>query len=187
MRSLSSLPALLGATFLLFGAPASATVYLPADFAEMVTASTFIVHGRVVDTRSEPTADRRAIATYVTVTVAQPLKGRPGEAITFRVPGGQIGRYRRVVVGAPELEPGDEVILFLTSRGPSIPYVFGLSQGVYRVSRASGRALVSPPAILPRGAEGNAAERVVRGDPARRSLPLDEFAREVRAVMERGR
>jgi hypothetical protein len=162
--------------------PASATVYLPADFTEMVNASTFIVHGSVVDVRSETTSDRRAIVTYVTVDVAQPLKGTPGVSVTFLVPGGQIGRYERIVVGAPQFDRGDEVVLFLTSRGPSIPYVFGLSQGVYRVSRASGRALVVPPAVLVRQGEGNAAGRVVRGDPARRALPLDEFAREVRAT-----
>lgn len=166
--------------------PVLATVYVPADFTEMVTASTFIVHGRVADVRSEPTFDRRAIVTQVTVDVAQPLKGRPGESITFRVPGGQVGRYRRVIVGAPEFDRGDEVILFLTSRGPSIPYVFGLSQGAYRVSRASGRAVVTPLALIGRGGDG-VAEPIVRGDPARRPLPLEEFAREVRAVMERSR
>jgi hypothetical protein len=167
--------------------PASATVYLPADFAEMVTGSIFIVHGSVVDVRSETTSDRRSIATYVTVDVEQPLKGKPGKSLTFLVPGGQVGRYERVVVGAPLFDRGDEVVLFLTARGPSIPYVFGLSQGVYRVARTSGRALVMPPAVLARQGEGAANGRLVRGDPARRPLPLDEFAREVRLLAERGR
>ena len=167
---------------LLLAAPAAATVYVPVDFADMVTTSKIIVHGRVVNVRSEPTVDRSTIATYVTLDVDQPLKGRVGESITFRVPGGQVGRYRRVVVGAPRFDRGDEVIVFLTSRGPSIPYLFGLSQGVYRVSRASGRAVVAPPAIV---ANSPGAERVVRGDPARRALPLEAFAREVRSVVER--
>jgi hypothetical protein len=161
-------------------APAGATVYVPTDFREMVTLSRFIVHGRVVDVRSDPTPDRRTIVTHVTVAIADALKGTPGEEVTFRVPGGQVGRYRRIVVGAPQFERGDEVVLFLSARGPSIPYVFGLSQGVYRVSRASGRAVVLPPAIMARGAQ---AERVVRGDPARRPLPLEDFARDVRTAM----
>ena len=174
--------------FLFFaGAPASATVHLPADFAEMVGTSTFIVHGSVRDVRSETTSDRRAIVTYVTVNVSQPIKGTPGESVTFMVPGGQVGLYERIVVGAPQFARGDEVVLFLAARGPSIPYVFGLSQGVYRVSRRNGRPLVLPPAVLSRQAEANATGRIVRGDPARRPLPLDEFAREVRQVMERGK
>ena len=168
----------------LHAAPARATVYLPADFTEMVTTSAFILHGTIADVRSEPTEDRRAITTYVTVDVAETLKGRPGESITFRVPGGQVGRYRRIVIGAPQFSRGDEVVVFLTSRGPSIPYVFGLSQGVYRISRASGRALVTPPLVV---GSGDSAERIVRGDPARRPLPLADFAREVRSVMERPR
>jgi hypothetical protein len=175
----------LALTFLLLPAAALATVYVPADFTEMVAASRFVVHGTIVDSRAEPTADRTGIVTFVTVDVAQPLKGTPGQSITFRVPGGQVGRYRRVIVGAPEFERGDEVVLFLTSRGPSFPYVFGLSQGVYRVSRSNGRAIVVPPPISLR--EGSAPGLVVRGDPARRTLPLDEFAREVRAAMERAR
>jgi hypothetical protein len=168
-------------------ASVSATVYLPADFAEMVTVSTFIVHGSVVDVRSETSADRRAIVTYVTVDVTQRLKGTPGELVTFLVPGGQVGPYERIVVGAPQFDRGDEVVLFLSARGPSIPYVFGLSQGVYRVSRANGRALVMPPTPLARQGDAGGSSRVVRGDPARRPLPLEEFAREVRLLAERAR
>lgn len=185
MRILPFIPLTL--LLLFHGTPASATVYLPADFAEMVTLSTFIVHGRVVDVRSETTSDRRGIVTLVTVDVTQPLKGTPGESVTFLVPGGQVGPYERVVVGAPRFDRGDEIVLFLSSRGPSIPYVFGLSQGVYRVSRATGRALVVPPATFARPGESIPAGRLVRGDPARRALPLDEFAREVRLVTERAR
>jgi hypothetical protein len=169
---------------LLIASPAYATVYVPVDFSEMVTTSKFIVHGRVIDVHSEPTMDRSAIATYITIEVEQPLKGNARDSITFRVPGGEVGRYRRVVVGAPRFTRGDEVIVFLTSRGPSIPFLFGLSQGVYRVSRATGRALVTPLVLTAEGAE---AGRVVRGDPARRPLALDDFAREVRAVVERVR
>ena len=174
-------------TLLLHAAPARATVYLPADFVEMVDASIYIVHGSVVDVRSEAIADRRSIVTYVTVDVTQQLKGSPRESVTFLVPGGQAGHYERIVVGAPRFEEGDEVVLFLTTRGPTIPYVFGLSQGVYRVSRATGRALVMPPAVLGREADAADSGRLVRGDPARRPLALDDFTGHVRAAMERRR
>jgi hypothetical protein len=164
-------------------APVSATVYLPVDFTEMVTAAKDIAHGQVVDVRSELTADRRSIVTYVTMAVEQHLKGSFGESVTFRVPGGQVGRYRRIIVGAPTFERGDEVVVFLTSRGPSVPYLFGLSQGVYRVARPrDGGVMIT--ALPPLAARAGAAERVVRGDPARRPLTLEEFAREVRAIVE---
>jgi hypothetical protein len=164
---------------------ASATVLLPADFATVVNESTIAVHGTVVDVRSGLTGPRRTIESIVTVSVITPLKGRPGTTVSFRVPNGQIGRYRRVMVGAPEFEKGDEIVVFLKGQAPSMPSVFGLSQGVYRVARdGASRALVTPPPVMARGV---AAERVVRGDPVRTPMPVDQFAREVRAVLERAR
>ncbi len=159
-----------------------ATVMLPADFEQMVDGSQLIVHGRVLDVRAQTTLGRRNIECLVTVSIIEPLKGQPGPTVVFRIPGGQIGRYRRVMVGAPAFVEGDEVVLFLSGRAPVMPMPFGLSQGVYRVIRdANGRALVTPPLVT---AGGAVPERVVRGDPARRPLALDLFSREVRRVAE---
>ena len=161
---------------------AFATVQLPVEFGEMVQGSQLVVHGRVVDVRSQQTGDRRSIETIVTVAVAEALKGRPGDTVTFRMPGGDVGRIRRVMVGVPRFTSGDDVIVFLRGVPPALPTVFGLSQGLYRVARtADGRAVVAP-AILTSPAVGT--ERVVRGDPARQPLALEVFAREVRARVE---
>ena len=162
-----------------------ATVVLPADFVTVVTESTTAVHGTVVDVQSGLTGPRRSIESIVTVAVITPLKGTPGTSVSFRVPNGQVGRYRRVMVGAPEFEEGDEVVVFLQGRAPAMPSLFGLSQGVYRVTRDElSRALVTPPPVMARGL---GAERVVRGDPVRAPMPVDQFAREVRSVLERAR
>ena len=161
---------------------AHATVQVPVEFGEMVQGSQLVVHGRVVDVRSQQTGDRRSIETIVTVAVAEALKGRPGDTVTFRMPGGDVGRIRRVMVGVPRFSSGDDVIVFLRGAPPAMPTVFGLSQGLYRVARtADGRAVVAP-AILSSPAAGT--ERVVRGDPARQPLALDAFAREVRLRAE---
>ena len=102
--------------------------------------------------------------------------------MTVLVPGGQVGRYERMVVGAPRFGRGDEVVVFLAGRPPALPSIFGLSQGVYRVTRDAGaRVMVMPPRIA--ASDG----RVVRGDPARVPLPIEAFAREVRAALERAR
>jgi hypothetical protein len=156
----------------------SATVLVPADFAEMVAGSQLVVYGRVVDVRSQMVGDRRTIESVVTVSVAQAIKGDPGATVSVRVPGGVVGRYRRFMVGAPSFRPGEEVVLFLSGRPPAIPMPFGLSQGVYRVTRdAGGRGLVAPPPLV----EG----RVVRGDPARTPLEVSAFVQQVRAAMDR--
>ena len=151
-------------------------VIVPADFAEMVAGSQTVVHGRVVDVRSQMVGDRRTIESVVTVAVQETIKGEPGASVVMRVPGGQIGRYRRFTVGAPSFTPGDEVVLFLSGRPPAMPMPFGMSQGVYRVSRsADGRQIVAAPAA----AEG----RIVRGDPARRPVDVSTFVQQVRAAM----
>ena len=159
---------------------AFATVVLPADFATVVNGADVIVAGRVVDVRSQLT-DSRSIESFVTVAVSDVLKGEPGRTLTFRVPNGTVGRYRRITIGAPEFMEGDRVVLFLRARAPGVPTLFGLSQGVYRVAATASGDLVLPAPVMARGV---AAERVVRGDPARKPLPLAEFLGQVRAALE---
>ncbi|MBI2187859.1 MAG: hypothetical protein HYU37_12210 [Acidobacteria bacterium] len=150
--------------------PASATVLLPADFETVVSESVLIVYGRVVDVRSAVSAPPRGIETFVTVAVVDALKGSPGPRVMFRVPNGQVGRYRRVLVGAPEFEEGDEVVVFLDGRPPAVPALFGLNQGVYRVARHQG----APTVVMREGA-------------ARGPLALTAFAREIDSILERRR
>jgi hypothetical protein len=77
------------------------------------------------------------------------------------------------------LRSGDLVVLFLGAQGPAIPVPVGLTQGVFRVTLdpRSGTVLVMPPPL-----KASAAGRVIRGAAERRSLTLDAFAQEVRAV-----
>ncbi len=153
-----------------------AMVVVPAEFSEMVAASQTIVQGRIVDVRSYETAGRRTIESLVTVQVVDAIKGQPGATAYFKLPGGQVGRYRRVVVGAPQFAPGDEVVLFLKGSAPAVPMPFGLTQGVYRISRdGSGRAVVAPSVT-------DGSGRIVRGDPARSPLELSAFATMVRSI-----
>src|SRR5262245_38599328 len=163
-----------------------ATVLLPAEFREIVAGSQIIVYGRVTDVRPEWSGDRTRIDTVVTVTAGTYLKGGPGRSVTFKVPGGQVGRYRNLVVGAPQFQAGEEAIFFLSASGPSIAHVFGLSQGVFRVKvDARGQRLVVPPVLM---SESEVAQLVTRGDPTRRQLSLDQFAATVRqAVSSSGR
>jgi len=159
-----------------------ATVLLPAEFREIVSGSQVIVYGRVTDARAEWVDNRRRIDTVVTVQAGTYLKGGPGDTVTFRVPGGEIGVYRNVMVGAPEFKPGDEAVFFLVARGPEVPHIFGLSQGLFRVrlEGRSARRIVVPPALM---AKSDSPEVVTRGAADRQSRPLDVFAAQVRAVL----
>lgn len=178
------------ALFLLLTGAASATVLVPADLDELAREATAIVHGRVVSVQGVWTAGRRSIETVVTLEVSTALKGQPGREVSLRVPGGELGRYRSVMVGAPVFREGQEVIVFIAGAAPALPHLLGLGQGVYRVRRdlRSGVALVMPP---PATADAVRAGRVQRGDPARQLVTLDEFSRQVQSAigstLERGR
>jgi hypothetical protein len=181
MRILALLSALFSA--LLFSASTlSATVVLPAEFSEVVNGSQIIVYGRVAEVRPEWTDGRRRIESVVTVEAASFLRGTPTRTVSFRVPGGQIGRLKSVTVGAPEFRAGEEVVLFLRGQGPSVPQVFGMHQGVYRVrvDARSGDRMVSFP-LLGRTEE---PQKVVRGAIERRPLPLAQFTQTVRTVLQ---
>lgn len=158
-----------------------ATVLLPAEFREIVGESEIIAYGRVLDAAPELSADRKQIDTVVTFEVGTYLKGAQGATLTFRVPGGQIGRYRSITVGAPTFEPGDEAVLFLRRREDALPFVFGLNQGVFRVQRdpRTQRRMVLPPLM----ARSETPESVVRGAGGRAPMPLESFGARVSEVM----
>jgi hypothetical protein len=164
-----------------FAVPAPATVLIGADLGELTRDARAIARGRVVAVDARWTPDRRTIETIVTLDVESYLKGALGGTVQFRVPGGSLGRFRSVVVGAPAFAVDDRVVVFLGARGPSVPYVVGFSQGVYRIARSGDGStwVVTPPAMLPAAA---GTVPIVRGDPARRPLPLTDFEQRVRAL-----
>src|SRR6266851_6237605 len=169
---------------LLLAVPAGATTIIPADLDELSRDARAIVRGRVAAVDPQWTEDRGTIETMVTLEVESYLKGDLGPTLRFRVPGGELGRFRTIVVGAPAFAVDQRVVVFLGARGPSVPYVLGLSQGVFRVVRAIDNSgwFVTPPAILPALTGTAAAGHVVRGDRSRRALPLADFEQRVRAL-----
>jgi hypothetical protein len=162
-------------------ATAAATVLLPIEFKELVTISSAIVRGHVVDVRADWVDGRRAIETRLTIEADEYLKGQLGGTVTVRVPGGQIGRYRTVFVGAPEFHDGDEVVLFLRTYGDRVSIV-GLSQGAYRVQTdGAGRRLVTSPVVM--ALPGADRQPVVRGAATRRPIAVDAFRDLVKRVV----
>jgi len=158
--------------------PVGATTLVPADIGVLAHDAIAIARGRVVAAEGRWTDDRRTIETLVTLQVEAYLKGDLGTTVQFLVPGGRLGRYRSVFVGAPEFAPDERVVVFLGAHGPSMPYLVGFSQGVYRVIRSAGADLVSPPPVWP----SETGTAVVRGDPARTTPPLADFEQRLHAL-----
>jgi hypothetical protein len=171
---------LIAIVFSFVSGAAGATVLVPADLGELSRDARAIARGRIVALDVQWTDGRRGIETVVTLEAETYLKGNLGETVQFRVPGGSLGRFRNIVVGAPQFALGQRVILFLGARGPTVPFVLGLSQGVFRLAQnGGGDWMVTPPAVLPtmRGP-------IVRGNLTMRAAPLADFEREVRALAE---
>lgn len=160
-------------------APLGALTVAPATFEELVRESVAVVHGRVRDVRASWTSDRRTIQSAVTVEVMTSLKGADVETTTFVVPGGEAGGRLLVVPGAPTFRVGDEVVLFLAGRAPSLPQPVGLSLGVYRVTR-QGQA----PMVVPSPIHEAVAGPVRRGAATRAPRTLTSFAADVRRLAE---
>jgi hypothetical protein len=160
----------------------SATVVVPAAFVELVSESSLFVRGRITDVRTVPVPDG-GIDSIATVAVVSVLKGQADSVVFVRAPGGQLGRTRFVMVGAPVLTVGQSAILLLTRGADGLWRPLALSAGVVPVQRdrVTGRAVVTPPvATVGRPSTGP----VVRGDLRRRPIPVEEFDSWIRAAAE---
>jgi hypothetical protein len=154
---------------------AAATTLVPTDVAEMSREARAIALGRVVTMEARWSADRRRIETLVTLQTEAYLKGSLGGSLRFLLPGGELGRFRSIVVGAPQLAVGQDIVVFLGARDPGVPFILGFNQGLFRVAASNGVRVVKPagPALRLEG------EQAV--------MPLEQFARRVRTLAGGGR
>jgi len=162
------------------GPPAAATIVVSLDLAQLVQGADTVAYGRVVDVFTVR-VDGRYSETLVTLAPSALLKGQASGDIVFRVPGGEMGRYRTVVVGAPVLHVNDEVVVFLAGQPPRVPHVVGFSQGVLPIMRDEARR---PIVLAPPVADRLGGQRVVRGGAPTRVMMLSAFADDVRAMVE---
>ena len=165
----------------LFAVSASATVAIPTEFREIVAGATLIVRGHITEVRAV-VARNQGVESIGTIAVEAALKGRLTDFVVIRVPGGVIGRYRWVMVGAPSLHVGDQGIFFLKRDQTNAWRPVGLAMGIFRVQAApaNGVPVVEPPLAA---GQTTAAGRVVRGDPQRRLMAVPEFESLVRVVI----
>jgi hypothetical protein len=166
----------------LASATALATVLIPAELGELARDADVVAHGRVISVEARQAEGSRRVERVVTLEVEQSLKGSATELVTFVSPGGELGRYRTVMVGAPEFLVGEEVVVFLRAGRGRAAHVLGLNQGVFRVATlgASGQRLVLSPVVV--GAHPTEPVKVERGGKGGRAMPLSDFAQAVRAA-----
>lgn len=127
-------------------APASATVMAPVTVDALAQDSELVL---VVT----PMPGRRAfwrqgrIFTDVTCVATAVLKGSVtvGARVTVRLPGGVVGDVTQALAGAPALEDGVPVVVFLSPDREGVRTVNGLSAGVLPLSTTpTGTVVVTP-------------------------------------------
>ncbi len=164
------------------GSPLGANLVVPTEFREIVADATLIVRGTVTDVRVVRAAGR-GLDSVATVAVDSVLKGEVDRFVSVRVPGGELGDRRFVMVGAPTFKVGQHTVLFLRRDAEGAWRPVGLAMGVYRVQaeRESGRPVVAPPVVG--GWTASVSGPVVRGDPRRVTVPVQDFESVVRLIV----
>ncbi len=124
------------------------TLTVALSLQDMVSQSDVIAIGNCVDTKSVWVD--RSLVTLATVSVSENLKGSGASTVTVELPGG-VDANRKIPIamtypGAPNLTPGEDVVLFLTATGEvgGTYNVTGFSQGKFSiVTDEDGEQLVS--------------------------------------------
>jgi hypothetical protein len=124
----------------LFGRDAQGTTVIPPSFDELVDQAQLIFQGTVADVHCEWAGEgaQRAIVSYVTFRVEDPIKGEPGGATyTMRMLGGTIGNETMGIADAPTFKPGDRDIVFVENNGSQFIPLVGIMYGRFRVQADS--------------------------------------------------
>lgn len=153
--------------------PAAAAQFRSATVEEATRSSDAVVRGTVERRVSRYTDGGSRIETDVEIAVASAWKGEPGARVVVTVPGGEIGEVGMWVDGAPVLDDGEEVVLFLFRRGDRW-HVNGLALGKFRVAGADARPQVPP--------EGMVRAPIRAGELALQPLSVSELERRVKAT-----
>lgn len=147
-----SSPLVLG--LFLVGLPLGAASYIPMADVDLVRQAPIVVRAEVTDRTARLTRDGREDRPFTVVTLrsVELYKGSIGETFTVLVPGGAVGDLKWWVPGAPEFEPGLEVVLMLHPL-PGRAGEYGLSEfGLSKfdlVVDAQGRAFAVRPQFGP--------------------------------------
>src|SRR4051794_20313659 len=108
-------------------APLSGVTMQQLSVDDLAVKSTAIVRGRVMD--SYTTMSGPTVYTHYHVTVSDTWKGAIGGTVDVAVPGGTSGAIRQTYPGIPQLNIGQEYVIYLWTSGVSgITMPTGFSQ-----------------------------------------------------------
>ncbi len=171
-------------------APVNATTLIHQGLDDLVAGNRAVVVGEVVDASSYWNENHTFILTDVLIATHEILKGDVSEQeLTVTIMGGQVGDLTTLIVGGPELIPGNSYVLFLNEEKlPGADHaltVRDLCQGVFdvRIGRDGLRAVSqanSHPLLPDRKGYADAPGGV-------EGLPLNAMMQSIRESVDRQR
>lgn len=130
---------------------AGAGTYRRLTLDALVQGSTYIVYGRVTESRAFWDSGTRMIWTRTEIQVFDSTKGQPGTAIPITEPGGVLNGSGELYPGTPQFRTNQELVIFVYRAPGNRLRVTGSLQGLYSVNidPESGERLVAPAAPRP--------------------------------------
>jgi hypothetical protein len=167
--------------FLGVSLPVHASLFVAMTAEELIEHSEAVIQGKVIAQRSHWDEQGKMVVTDTTVHVTDTIVGVPREFETVRTLGGSVGRFHVQAIGFPQLNKGEQVILFVQS-SDGVSRIVGHQQGHFEVVERLDGVLLAVPRI-----EDGAGLFTLSGEfmPAPPSTGLDTFKQRVRAEATR--
>src|SRR4051812_39034327 len=159
---------LLAAAFGFTFSAVEATTVIPPSFDQLVQQAELIFQGTVTDVHAQWVGEgaERHIESYITFSVEDAVKGKPGQTYTMRMFGGTVGDQGMAISDAPKFTVGDRDILFVENNGTQIIPLVGIMYGRFHVKK------------------DDAGEEVVTQNEGRAVKNVARLGREVDSVVE---
>ncbi len=113
---------------------AEASVDISLSRPELVSVSDMVVHGTVESQVYDISPDGSLIYTRTTLRVHQYAKGDGPDKVVVEQLGGVWGDLQSRIVGDPQLQLGQELVLFLRAGDAGVTYLAAGAQGAYQVT-----------------------------------------------------
>jgi hypothetical protein len=138
---------------------------------DLVKKANSIVVGKVTDSRTYWSANRKLILTDYTLTVDENIKGAAQHSVTVTTLGGKIGDLQMYVSGMPTFQSGENAVVFIERSG-TYRTIVGLGQGKFTI--ANGEVSNNVASLsFPDGRPGSAVR-----------MPLAAFKNQIRSLMK---
>lgn len=162
--------------------PAEATVVKAMTLAEKTEASPVVLHALVERVETDWEVPGASLQTFVTLRALETIKGdvAPGEKVTLRQGGGQLGDFIQTAPGLDAWSVGEEVVVFLEPLGPLLVPI-GIGIGKYAVERrGEGKWVTHAPDVVT--VRIHQDQTMLEHAPPMTPQPLEGFLKEVRSL-----